>query len=62
MTEPLRALLSPADLHDAIAEAVEKHPHDPDEAVRWLLRTFAMPPELAESLAMDGRRELGQVH
>ena len=62
MTEPLRALTTPRELHDAIAEATEACPNDPDEAVRYILDNFAMTPEIALSLRLQGERELGRLN
>lgn len=62
MTEPLRAITNPAELHDAIAEATKACPDDPDAAVAYIRRNFALAPEIALSLRMQGEREISGLN
>lgn len=56
------AITTPQELADAIADATRRHPADPDAAVSYLLDHYAMTPVIAESLKLQGRRELAVLN
>ena len=54
----LKPIRNPKDLHLAIAEAAARFPGDPDAAVAYLLSHYALDEAMAQSLRLQGEREL----
>lgn len=62
MTDELRPITTPQELADAIAEATRRHPDNPDAAASWFLKHYAMTEVVAESLRLQGQRELSGLN
>lgn len=55
MKRPIR---NPKELHEAIREVTARHPDKPAAAVKAFWEEFDLDPVMAESLKMQGDREL----
>jgi hypothetical protein len=59
MTEQeLKPISSPLELHRAIVDAAARYPGDPDAAAGYLLSHYALDEAMAQSLRLQGDRQL----